>query len=192
MDERRARKPAAFLDRDGVLIRDHGYVYQPKDLEILPGVYQGLKLLKERGYWLILVSNQSGVARGLFTCQDVDTFHQALQAELALHHAPLLDGLYYCPHHPEGSVAAFRKACTCRKPGIGLIEQATLDFPIDWSRSLLIGDKDSDIECAINAGIKGVQVSGEQYQGHAKPFAIIDTLAGLDPCLDAINSASQS
>ena len=186
MDERLAKKPAAFLDRDGVLIRDHGYVYQPQDLEILPGVYQGLKLLHERGYWLILVSNQSGVARGLFTCAQVDSFHAALQEQLSLHQAPRLDGLYYCPHHPEGRIPAFSIACTCRKPGIGLLEQAARDFPIDWNRSLMVGDKDTDIACAINAGIKGVQVSNEQYPGHAQPYALIEDLSALGPCLDAM------
>lgn len=175
--------PAAFLDRDGVLIRDHGYVYKPEDIEILPGVFEGLKLLRENSYRLILVSNQSGVARGLFTCAQVDVFHQALQSQIQAACGITLDGIYYCPHHPEGQVKSYAVNCRCRKPEPGLLEQAGADFAIDWERSFLVGDKDSDIECAMRAGIRGIQIENDQYVPHQNPHATIASLADIGKLL---------
>ncbi len=179
MDLRANKRPAAFLDRDGVLIRDHGYVYRLEDLEVLPGVAEGLRFLHQQSYLLIVVSNQSGVARGKFSEADVDTFHRELQARLQQVLGFSLDAIYYCPHHPEGTVEPYRIECNCRKPGVGLLEDARRDFAIDWSRSFLVGDKDSDITCAHRASLIGLQVMTGQYEAHCSPDFEIQSLAEL-------------
>jgi D-glycero-D-manno-heptose 1,7-bisphosphate phosphatase len=176
---RQNKRPAAFLDRDGVLIKDHGYVYKTEDLEILPGVLEGLRFLRQHSYLLIVVSNQSGVARGLFTAKQVDEFHRELQLQLNDSLGFGLDGIYYCPHHPQGSIESLAIECDCRKPGIGLVENATRDFAIDWNRSILIGDKDSDITCAHRASLVGIQVMNGQYEAHCAPDFQIQSLADL-------------
>lgn len=183
------KKPAAFLDRDGVLNRDHGYVYRPEDLEILPGVLEGLKLLKERDYWLIVISNQSGVARALFGVEDVERFHAALNQEIIRALGFGLDAFYFCPHHPQGLIRELAIECNCRKPKSGLIEKASQDFSIDWSRSFLVGDKDSDLECAAAAGIPGIRVASGQYQSRLAAFASLTSLESIAPILDALASS---
>jgi D-glycero-D-manno-heptose 1,7-bisphosphate phosphatase len=185
MEENRTKRPAAFLDRDGVLIRDHGYVYRPEDLEILPGVLEALRWLKERGYLLIAVTNQSGVARSYFTLEDVERFHVALQEQLRSELGFGLDGIYVCPHHPDASDFMYAIVCQCRKPSTGLLEQAAEDFEIDWTRSFLVGDKASDMECARRAGIPGIQVLTGQYEADSEPSATIQSMAELPNLLAA-------
>ena len=179
MDLEASKRPAAFLDRDGVLIQDSGYVFRTDDLHILPGVLQGLQFLHEQGYLLIVISNQSGVARGLFTADEVEVFHRELQARLSSVLGFELDGIYYCPHHPEGQVPHLSIECSCRKPEVGLLEEARRDFPIDWSRSFLIGDKDSDVTCAHRASLIGIQVTSGQYEAHCSPDFEIQSLSDL-------------
>lgn len=162
-------KPAVFLDRDGVINADTGYVYKPEDLKLLPGVAQGMRRLKELGYQLYIITNQSGVARGMFTIEQVYAFHQRLKEELAKDGATF-DDLFMCPHHPDGKIAAYAIACDCRKPATGLIEQAFKKHAIDRAKSFLVGDKDSDITCAENAHIRGIQMADTQYKLHAHAF----------------------
>lgn len=157
------RKPAAFLDRDGVLIRDTGYVYRPEDLEILPGVFEALKLLHDKGFLLIVISNQAGVARGYFPIEAVHTFHKAMQDRIEEELGFRLDGIYFCPHHPMGEVMEYSMNCKCRKPGTALLEEAGQAFPIDWDRSIMVGDKDSDVECGQRAGLISLLVESDQY-----------------------------
>jgi D-glycero-D-manno-heptose 1,7-bisphosphate phosphatase len=152
---KRARA-AAFLDRDGVLNVDHGYTYRPDDLELIPTAAAAVRLLNDAGYDVIVVSNQSGVARGFFDEAAVERFNEHLQATLSAQGARL-DAIYYCPHHPEGKVKALSIACDCRKPKPGLLEQAARERPIDRARSFLIGDKDDDIAAARAFGIRGVK-----------------------------------
>lgn len=176
MQQRKTRKPAAFFDRDGVIVRDSGYVHKVDDLEILPDVPQTLKSLHDLGYLLIVISNQAGIARGYFQEQDVETFHAAMQNELERAAQVRFDAIYYCPHHPSGKVPSYAIACDCRKPGIALLQKAAADFEIDWDRSFFIGDRDTDIECAIRAGIPGFQIQSDQYDKHPQPFANILTI----------------
>ncbi|MFN3659322.1 MAG: D-glycero-alpha-D-manno-heptose-1,7-bisphosphate 7-phosphatase [Pseudolabrys sp.] len=150
------RRPAAFLDRDGVLNVDHGYTFRPEDLEWIATAPQAVRLLNEAGYYVIVVTNQSGVARGLYDEAAVDRFHAHMQERLKEHGAHI-DAFYYCPHHPEGVVEALAKRCLCRKPESGLLEQAARDWPIDRTRSFLIGDKDHDVAAAKAFGIAGIK-----------------------------------
>ena len=153
------RRPAAFLDRDGVLNVDHGYVHRPEQLEWIAGAPESVRLLNEAGYYVIVITNQSGVARGFFDETAVKSFHAHMQSALAGKGARI-DAFYYCPHHPEGTVKGFSMTCSCRKPRTGMLEQAARDWPIDINRSFFIGDKSSDIEAARNAGIFGFLYEG--------------------------------
>lgn len=162
-------QPAIFLDRDGVINADSGYVYKAQDLKLLPGVARGIRRLKELGFRIYVITNQSGVARGMFTLADVDTFHNALTSELAKEGASV-DDIFICPHHPDGKIAPYAVTCACRKPATGLIDEACQKHPIDRSKSFLVGDKDSDITCAENAHIRGIQMAETQYKLHKNAF----------------------
>ena len=144
-----ALKPAAFLDRDGTLMVDSGFIGDPKRIEILPGVAEALVALAEAGYERIVVTNQSGVARGMFGENDVDRVHQVL-AELLADRGATLDAFYYCTH---------LLGCDCRKPEIGLVRRAVAERGIDLARSVVFGDRASDIALAQNADIPGILVN---------------------------------
>lgn len=150
------RCPAAFLDRDGVLNVDRGYTFKPDDLELMPAVAAAVRLLNAAGYTVIVVSNQSGVARGFFTEAAVKVFNAHLQ-DVLLAQGARIDAFYYCPHHPDGKIKDLAVRCTCRKPQPGMLEQAARDWPIDRNRSFLIGDKDDDVAAAKAFGIRGVK-----------------------------------
>jgi len=141
-------KKAVFLDRDGTLIVDHGYICKPSQVELLPGVIQALKSIQKADYLLIIVSNQSGVGRGYFTKEDVDQVNDHLNNILTAHGIKISE-MYYCPHSPIDG-------CRCRKPEPGLVFQAINDFQIDRCQSYLIGDKWSDVETAVGANLKPV------------------------------------
>lgn len=172
-------KPAAFLDRDGVLIHDSGYVFRIEDLRILAGVPETLRSLQDQGFLLIVVSNQAGVARGYFGEDEVKAFHGELARRIQEISGARIDAFYYCPHHPEAKVPAYRKICECRKPGTAMLAQAGREFAIDWDRSFFVGDRSSDIDCAINAKIRGFQILSDQYEMHPHPFANIRDLPDI-------------
>lgn len=152
----RKLRPAAFLDRDGVLNVDYGYVHRPEQLEWIAGAPESVRILNEAGYYVIVITNQSGVARGFFDEASVRSFHAHMQKGLAARGAHI-DAFYYCPHHPEGIVKTFAMACSCRKPRTGLLEQAAREWPIDRSASFLVGDKDHDMAAAAAFNIRGVR-----------------------------------
>ena len=157
IDDRPQLRPAAFLDRDGVINVDHGYVFRPDELVLTATAAEGIRLLNEAGHLVIVVTNQSGVARGLYTVADVERFHTHLQQELAAHEAHV-DAFYFCSHHPEGRIAAFASEHEDRKPNPGMLLRAMRDWPIDRKRSFLIGDKQSDGEAAARAGVRAMLV----------------------------------
>ena len=133
------RDKCVFFDRDGTLIQDKGYVYQKKDLTFLYGVPQALKILKRKGFKLIVITNQSGVSRGYFTLRDVE-----------------IDDFFVCPHLPSGCIAPYNILCDCRKPKPGLIYKAMEKYPIDISASYMVGDKLTDIWLGYSLPLKGV------------------------------------
>jgi D-glycero-D-manno-heptose 1,7-bisphosphate phosphatase len=151
-----ALHPAAFLDRDGVLNVDHGYAHRPDQIEWVTGAAQAVRLLNEAGYTVIVVTNQAGVARGLYNEVAIRNLHAHMQDVLQTQGARV-DAFYYCPHHPDGTVKEFAVACLCRKPGAGMLEQAARDWPIDIGRSFMIGDKDTDMQAAAAFKIRGVK-----------------------------------
>ena len=161
-------RPAVFLDRDGVLIHDGGYVHKTEDVHLFDDVPSSLKKLHEQGYYLIVVTNQSGVARGYFSLEDVDLCHQEISQQL-LKSDVNIDLYLTCPHHPKGTVEEFAKTCDCRKPEPGMIDQALERLGIDLDSSFIIGDKVSDIDCGGNRGIKGIQIDRGQYPVHSSP-----------------------
>jgi len=152
----RPLRPAAFLDRDGTLNLDTGYVYRPQDLVWTRGAKAAVRLLNRAGYYVFVVTNQSGVARGLYTEADVNRLHAFMQEQFAAAGAHI-DAFYFCPHHPDGTVKALTIACRCRKPGTGMLEQAAAEWPVDRARSIMIGDQDRDMAAAAAFGIRGVR-----------------------------------
>lgn len=152
---------AVFLDRDGTLIEERHYLSDPAGVALYPWTLPALRLLRELPLALVLVSNQSGLARGLFD----ETALAAVQArlvELLAAGGIVLDGLYICPHHPEGRVAAYRRDCECRKPRPGLLRQAARDLALDLAGSWVVGDKPEDLALAAGAGLRGLLVLSGQ------------------------------
>jgi D-glycero-D-manno-heptose 1,7-bisphosphate phosphatase len=152
----RVRK-AVFLDRDGTLIRERGYLKDPGRVELEAGAAEAVRRLNRYGFAVAVVSNQSGVARGFFTEEDVAAVHRKIEGLLAPCGARL-DGVYYCPHHPEGVVEAYRQACACRKPAAGMLVRAAGELGVDLAGSYMIGDKLTDMEAARREGLCGILV----------------------------------
>lgn len=155
--ERVAPHPAVFLDRDGTIIEEVGYLDDPARITFLPGSLGGLQLLQQAGFRLVVVSNQSGIARGYFSPQTlhaVQAQFQKLLMEAGVH----LDGFYYCPHHPQATLPEYRKVCRCRKPAPGMLYRAQAELNLDLARSFLVGDKISDIQAGQAAGVFTVLV----------------------------------
>ena len=145
-------KKAAFLDRDGVINRDTAYIADWSEFEFLPGAIEGMRLLQEAGYKLIVVTNQSGIARGIFSESTYQMLTAKMKATLA-EHGVVLTEVYFCPHHPTEGQGPYLMACECRKPAPGMLTQAIADFGLDTAVSLMIGDKASDIEAGRRAGV---------------------------------------
>ena len=142
-----------FLDRDGVINVDVGYLSDPAQLEFIPGSIEAMKEAQTRGYDIIVVTNQSGVARGYYTEEDVQALHAEMSRRLDAEGVHIL-AYYYCPHHPEGTVEAYKKACDCRKPNPGMLTKAIEEWHVDIDGSFLVGDKPSDIEAAEAIGMR--------------------------------------
>ncbi|MDR1341971.1 MAG: HAD family hydrolase [Prevotellaceae bacterium] len=153
---------AVFLDRDGVINSDEGryYVYREEDFVLTPHLGEQLKRLQEAGFLLIVVSNQGGVARGLYGAQEVERLNNLLREQMAKYGVAPTE-FYICPHHPD-----FGK-CLCRKPLPLLVQKALARFDIDASRSYFVGDRESDMETARNAGVKGILVNRNAGIGEA-------------------------
>ncbi|MGD9627713.1 MAG: D-glycero-alpha-D-manno-heptose-1,7-bisphosphate 7-phosphatase [Pyrinomonadaceae bacterium] len=164
------KRPAAFIDRDGTLIEEVNFLSRVEDLRVFPHTAEALRQLRSRGYLLVVVTNQSGIGRGLYTESDMRSIHAAMQTELG----GIIDGFYHCPHLPDAG-------CECRKPGIGMLRFAERDLEIDLAASWMIGDKRIDVETGQNANIRSALVLtgyGTLHRDHlvAEPDVIGETL----------------
>ena len=144
---------AAFLDRDGVINVDHGYVSRWEDFEFLPGVPEALLKLQEAGYRLIVISNQSGIGRGFYDEADLEKLNECIAHDLKEQLGVAITAFYHCPHHPTDALGDYLVQCECRKPAPGMILRAAQEHQIDLADSLLVGDKRSDIEAGKAAGV---------------------------------------
>lgn len=153
-----ARRRAVFLDRDGTLHRElEGALRHPRQIEILPRALEGSASLARAGFTLVLVTNQSAIARGTATPAEVDAVNRALAEQMAAAGAPLA-GIYLCPHHPDEGDPPYRRVCTCRKPAPGLIQRAARELGLDLARSWVIGDAERDLSAGAALGVPGVLV----------------------------------
>jgi D-glycero-D-manno-heptose 1,7-bisphosphate phosphatase len=150
-------QPAVFLDRDGTLNDDTGYVHRVADFRWLPGAVNAIRALNASGYYVFVVTNQSGVARGLFNEAAIHDLHDWMRGEL--HGAGArIDDIRYCPHHPQAGVAAYRTLCSCRKPAAGMLLDLMKVWPVIPERSIMVGDRESDAAAGAAAGISSAIV----------------------------------
>lgn len=150
---------AIFLDRDGTLIEDQKYDFDPNGIHLLQGVTEGLRELQEAGYKLVVVTNQSGVARGLFDEERVREMHKRL-ADILAESGLTIDAFFYCPHHIEGCVPGYSVECDCRKPKPGMIFEAARSLELELAESWMIGDICDDVEAGRRAGCRTVLIGG--------------------------------
>ena len=150
---------AIFFDRDGTLNVDVHYLHDPRDFVWTPGAIEAIRWANEHGYLVIVVTNQSGIARGYYDEAAVHHLHDWMNTELEKHNAHI-DAFYYCPHHTEGKLPAYTKSCDCRKPAPGMILRAIAEHDIDPAASWMFGDAESDVAAAENAGVRGVRYAG--------------------------------
>jgi D-glycero-D-manno-heptose 1,7-bisphosphate phosphatase len=172
---------ALFLDRDGVLNIDHGYVYRPQDFEVIDGVFEALRRAQGLKFALIVVSNQSGIARGLFSADDYARLEEYMRGLFRKEGIEFTD-IYHCPHHPDGQIAAFTRQCLCRKPLPGMFLQAAQDHAIDLTRSMMVGDKETDAQAARAAGVSAIHLV------HFPQSRLLDVIASE---LDSTPNASR-
>ncbi len=151
-------RAGVFLDRDGVVNVEVHRLSRPGQLELIEGSADGIRLLNEAGAPVVLVTNQSVVARGICTEREVNAVHERLAAMLAAEGARL-DAVYYCPHHPDGAVPEYTRVCPDRKPGIGMLERAAMEHGLRLEECFVIGDTTGDIQTAVNAGCRSVLVA---------------------------------
>ncbi|MFC4654185.1 MULTISPECIES: D-glycero-beta-D-manno-heptose 1,7-bisphosphate 7-phosphatase [Rheinheimera] len=165
-------RKAAFLDRDGVINIDHGYVSSPQQFEFIDGVFATCRLLQQQGYLLIVVTNQSGIGRGYYTEQQFHQLTDWMKQQFA-DHGVQIDAVYFCPHHPDKALPQYQQDCNCRKPNPGMLRQAMADFGIDPTQSLMLGDKAADMQAAAAAGVgrKILVLSGQQLTDTDKQLA---------------------
>ena len=171
-----------FLDRDGVINIDHGYLYKPEQFEFIDGVFEGCRQFQQAGFDIAIITNQSGIGRGYYTESDFAKLTQWMVAEFNNQHINILD-VKYCPHHPEKANPKYLKVCECRKPAPGMLLEVINQHQVDPKMSIMVGDKPSDMQAAINAGIatKYLVTTGKTLteQGENLADAVFDSLEVL-------------
>ncbi len=181
-----APRKAAFLDRDGVINLDRAYVHQWDEFEFVPGAVDAMRRLREAGYALVVVTNQSGLARGMYTEAQFQELTRHMRAALAEAGAEV-EAVYHCPHHPKGSVPELAVDCDCRKPEPGMILRAAKELNLSLADSFLVGDKPSDIEAARAAGLGRAYIVQSDNEESSDGLAGADAgYADLAACVDAL------
>lgn len=177
-------RPAVFLDRDGTLLEEAGYLDRLERLVVFPYAVDAVRLLNRGGFAVVVVTNQAGIARGIFKESFVAEAHRHITERLSAGGAHV-DGFYYCPHHPEAAVPAYRQACDCRKPGAGMLTRAAADLGISLADSFVVGDRWHDLEAGSRVGARGVLVrtgygrtEEASPQSQVQPAAIVDNVMG--------------
>ena len=178
------RRAAAFLDRDGVINIDHGYVSRREQFDWVAGVLPAAARLHRAGYALVVVTNQSGIGRGLYSEADFAALTDWMRAEFEAADAPLA-GVYHCPHHPVDATGAHRVACDCRKPAPGMLLRAARELDLDLSRSLMFGDRESDLQAAQAAGVQHRYLLATDGSGLPKASATVPA----DACFSSLTAA---
>lgn len=175
-------RPAAFIDRDGVINEERHYVHRIEDFVLLPHVVDGLKALSDQGFDLVVVTNQAGIARGLYDEAALQRLHAHMRGLLG-QQGVTLRAIYHCPHHPSGVVPELRRECDCRKPQPGMLLRAARELELDLPSSVLIGDKRSDIEAGQAAGLRHNLLVRTGHLIEARDAAAADAVC--DDLLDA-------
>ena len=184
-------QPAVFLDRDGTINEQMGYINHISRFVLLPGVGRAIRRLNEQNIPVVVVTNQSGLARGYFPVSLLAEVHQQMEEQLAAEGAHI-DGLYICPHHPEAKEEKYRKACDCRKPKIGLLKKAAADLQLDLKQSFMVGDRWSDLKCGAAAGATSILVltgygrGDQQYIGPQQEIQPAMVAEDLEQAVDWI------
>lgn len=183
----RTLRAAVFLDRDGTINVDKDYLVRPEEFEFISGAPEAVARLKRAGFLVIVVTNQSGVARGYFGIDEVSRLHDHLQQQLSLA-GTAIDAFYLCPHHPEHGVAEYKIDCACRKGNPGMLLQAAAEHGIDLSRSYMVGDKLADVEAGRRAGCRSILVLTGYGQSDVKklPDNEVPVVADLSSAVDYI------
>ena len=174
---------ALLLDRDGVINVDHGYVHRPKDFQFIEGIFDLVAAANKSGYLVLVVTNQAGIGRGYYSEEDFHAMTDWMHSQFAQRETRI-DAVYFCPFHPEHGVGQYKKDVDCRKPKPGMLLQAASEHSVDLSRSFLVGDKISDIEAGLSAGVGTNILFGSNcpYEGDIK---MISTLHEVIPLLSA-------
>ncbi|MEM8059114.1 D-glycero-beta-D-manno-heptose 1,7-bisphosphate 7-phosphatase [Morganella morganii] len=187
--------PAVFLDRDGTINVDTGYVHKVDDFQFIENAIEAMQAIKQMGYALIIVTNQSGIARGMFTEDQFMHLTEWMDWSLADRGVDL-DGIYYCPHHPEGTVEEFRQVCNCRKPAPGMLLDAQKYLKIDMGNSYMVGDKLDDMLAgrAAEVGTTVLVRTGKPVTEDAEAAAdiVINSIADLPALLKTVQKSAKS
>lgn len=147
-----AKRPALFLDRDGVINVDHGYVYKPEDFDFVDGIFELVAEANRLDYLVVVVTNQAGIGRGYYTEKDFHALTDWMCTQF-VEYGARIDAVYFCPDHPEHGIGAYRRESNFRKPGAGMLKQAAAQLNIDLPNSLIVGDKDTDMQAGASAGV---------------------------------------
>jgi D-glycero-D-manno-heptose 1,7-bisphosphate phosphatase len=179
-----ARRPALFLDRDGVINVDHGYVWRIEEVEFVDGIFDLVGAAHRLGYLVVVVTNQAGIGRGFYSEADFNRLMDWIRTEFE-RRSGAIDAVYYCPYHPEHGIGAYRRDSDCRKPAPGMFLSAAKDLEIDLTRSVMVGDKPSDAEAARAAGVGtrlSLSVRGDEASALAIPIRHLrDAISHLRP-----------
>lgn len=179
-------RPAVFLDRDGTLSEERGFIDRLELLEIFPWTSDAIRLLNRAGFAAVVVTNQSAIGRGIIDLPFLQSVHDVFDRHLAQSGARI-DRYYFCPHHPDAPLPEYRMVCRCRKPAPGMIEQAAADLELDLSRSFMVGDRPIDVASGHAAGVRSILVrSGHSPKGSEAPAALKEPDAILNNLMEAV------